>query len=226
MNFIKEYFEIIVIVLFVASFVLLITVISYNRYFKTYFLNKKFQISSNFTVNPMTGDKDFSIQIYNKNINDIRVAGFGYTYQGQNIDFYQNYLSQMNLPKEHRLVISSRDFLTAKIDMNLLKTIISDINKGEWLVWGMKAYVTDSQGMTTHIKAKQVKNKIESLLLDDVNEIKKRKREQRKKENADKKAFQMKIRQEKRIKRRERFGRIILAIKGKFNSLRKKKSEK
>lgn len=214
MSFIKENFEVIVILLFIVMLFLSALILSFNKYFAMYFSNKKFQIFSSSDVNALDGTKDFSIRIFNKNINDIRVSGFGYVYKGQNIDFYQSYLNNSNLPLDHKIVISSRDYLSAKIDMSLLKTIVSDINKGSLKVDQIQAYVTDSLGLTTIAKANQIKKQIHLLLTQDKKELKKNKLEQKIKLEQEEKAYQKKKQVERSIRRKEFWGKWILKVKG------------
>lgn len=221
MTFIKENFEVIVILLFFVTIFISAIILSINKYFAMYFSNKKFEIISSSDVNALDGSKDFSIQIFNKNINDIRVSGFGYVYKGQNIDFYQSYLNDKELPLNHKIVISSRDYLSAKIDAKLLKTIVSDINKGAIKVDIIKTYVTDALGLTTVSKTKQVKKQIQILLKNDLYELKKTRSEQKTKIRQEKKAFSKKKQVERSIRRKEFLGKWVLRIKGLLTTKRK-----
>ncbi len=222
MTFLIENFEVIVVLLFILTIFLSALILSFNKYFAMYFSNKKFQIISSSDINALDGTKDFSIQIFNKNINDIRVSGFGYVYKGQNIDFYQSYLKHKELPFDHKIVISSRDYLSAKIDMQLLKSIVSDINKGSLKVDNIQTYVTDALGLTTVSKTKQVKKQVQILLRNDLDVLKKTALEQKRKIKQEEKAFKKKKQIENSIKRKEFFGKWILRIKGLMK--RKKKS--
>lgn len=71
MEFLRENFEIIVLILFIITIALIFSVLSINKYFAMYFSNKKFLINSVFEIDAANGHKDFSITVYNKNINDI-----------------------------------------------------------------------------------------------------------------------------------------------------------
>jgi hypothetical protein len=210
MSFIKENFELIVVLLFILLIFLSSLILSFNKYFAMYFSNKKFQIVSSSEINALNGTKDFSIQIFNKNINDIRVSGFGYVYKGQNIDFYHNFLDSRNLPQDHKIVISSRDYLSAKINMQLLKTIVSDINKGSKSVESIKTYVTDALGLTTISNSPQVRKQLHSLLMLDQNELKKAKKEQFNKHKLEERAYKKKRQIERRIRTKEFLGKLIL----------------
>jgi hypothetical protein len=216
-EFLKNNFEIIVLILFIISIALTFSVLSISKYFAMYFSNKKFLISSNFKVDANSRKKDFSITIYNTNINDIRISGFGYVYKGQNIDFYNTYLNSKSLPENQKIVISSRDYLTAKIEIDLLKNIISDINKGNIKVKKVNAYVTDSLGLTTFTKANQVRNQLCMLLKKDKKDLKLKHLEQRAKFKLENKLYRKKIRVERSIKTKERLGKIILKVKRIFS---------
>jgi hypothetical protein len=222
MTFIREYYEIIVIVLFIAAFVLLALILSMNRYFAMYFSNKRFKIISSYEVNANDGNKYFSIAIYNNNINEVRLSGFGYVYQDQNIDFYKNYLIDHSLPSDHKLVIHSRDFLTTRIDVNQLKTIISDINKGTLDVKGMKTFVTDSLGLSTTAKAKQVQDQLYVMLKVDQATLRNKQREQLRKHREEVKLFKKKQKIERNIRIKEKTNGMILKVKGFFNFRRPK----
>ena len=216
MKFITENFEVIVILLFMVMIFMSALILSFNKYFAMYFSNKKFHIISSFDLNALEGTKDFTIQIFNKNINDIRVTGFGYVYKGQNIDFYQNFIKERDLPKDHKIVISSRDHLSTKININVLKAIVSDINKGSTYVETIKTYVTDGLGLTTSANAKQVRTQVLKMLIADQQEREKVAKEQRQKQRQEILAFQKKQARERQLKRKEVYARWMLKIKSKF----------
>ncbi|BCR35817.1 hypothetical protein [Mariniplasma anaerobium] len=213
MEFIKENFEIIVILLFILLIVLSVIVLSFNKYFAMYFSNKKFHIASHFEIDAKDENKMFTIDIYNRNINDVRLSGFGFVYKDRNIDFYKSYLEHKQLPVDHKVVISSRDYLSTKIEINTLKNIISDINHGSLYMDSLQAYVTDSLGLTSRTNAKQIKSQIEEILRYEKKmkhlEIKKQK--QKLKNEA--KLFKQRAIIERRIKRKERQAKIILGFK-------------
>jgi hypothetical protein len=222
MQFLINNFEIIVFILFIITLALIFSVLSINKYFAMYFSNKKFLINSSFEIDAANGHKDFSITIYNKNINDIRISGFGYVYKGQNIDFYQSYLQDKGLPESQKIVISSRDYLTAKIDIDLLKAIISDINKGNVRVDEMKTFVTDSLGLTTTSKANQIKDKLAIELKKDQMDLKIKIMEQKKKLKDEEKLYKKKNRIERSIRNKERFGKILLKLRRLFSKRKNK----
>ncbi len=216
MTFIRDNFEIIVILLFILSFILLAIILSMNKYFAMYFSNKRFKIHSHYEVNAYDGRRDFTITIFNNNINEVRLSGFGFVYKDQNIDFYKNYLLDHSLPTDHKLVIHSRDYLTSRIDVNQLKSIISDINKGSLDVSSMKAFVTDSLGLSATAKAKQVKDEVRKMLKIDRDTLRKQHKEQIRKKKADDTLYRRKNKMEKQIKFREKASKLILRIKGIF----------
>jgi len=222
MGFLRDNFEIIVLVLFIITIALIFSILSINKYFAMYFSNKKFLINSSFEVDAANGHKDFSITIYNKNINDIRISGFGYVYKGQNIDFYKSYLQDKGLPEHQKIVISSRDYLSAKIDIDLLKAIISDINKGSIYVEGINAFVTDSLGLTTIAKADQVKNQLYFQLKKDKDELKAKIREQEQKQRVEEELYRKKNRIERNIRLKGKMGKVLLKTKRLFTKRKSK----
>jgi hypothetical protein len=213
MEFIKENFEIIVILLFILLVVLTIIVLSFNKYFAMYFSNKKFHIASHFEIDANDENKMFTIDIYNRNINDVRLSGFGFVYKDRNIDFYKSYLEEKQLPSNHKIVISSRDFLSTKIKIDTLKNIISDINHGSLYMYSLKAYVTDSLGLTSKTNAKQIKNQIEEILRFEKKVQKLEIKNQKDKIKNEARLFKQRSIIERKIKRKERHAKIILGFK-------------
>ncbi len=216
MEFIRENFEIITIILFIIVFVFLLSILGFNRFFVRYFSNKKFHITTTYQVDAGTQEKQFVISIFNNNINDVRIAGFGYVYQNQNIDFYKSYLIDEELPKDHKIVIPSRDFIFAKINVTTLKTIISDINRGDTSVRSLRVFVTDSLGLTSQSKAKSVRKQLHFHLEKDRMERLMKIKEQKRRVKADEALFKQQKRIERRIHFRETLGKIVLKIKGIF----------
>jgi hypothetical protein len=214
MNFLKDNFEIIVILLFAASLAMLSIIFSMNKYFIKYFSNKKFRIITSYEVDAKDANRYFTITIYNNNINEVRLSGFGYVYQNQNIDFYKNYLIEQGFPNDHKIVIHSRDYLITKIDINQLKTIISDINKGEFKVTKMKAFVTDSLGISNSTNAKQVKKQIDLMIKKDQLEVETKHKEQKKKLRKEQAELKKNKRKLKNQAFKEKWHRLVLKIKG------------
>lgn len=218
MEFLRNNFEIITVILFVVAFILLLSILSFNRFFVKYFSNKKFQITTSYQVDAGSQEKQFVISIFNKNINDVRIAGFGYVYQNQNIDFYKNYLIDEGLPKDHKIVIPSRDFIFAKIDVCTLKTIISDINRGDTGVRSLRVFVTDSLGLTAQSKAKAVRKQLHYHLEKDRIDRLIKIREQKRRVKADETLFKQQKKIERNVHRKEIWGKIILKTRGLFRN--------
>ncbi|MCF7930800.1 MAG: hypothetical protein K9L02_04780 [Acholeplasmataceae bacterium] len=218
MQFIRDNFAEITVILFIIVTILLLMILSFNRYFVKYFSNKKFQINTSYQVDAASQEKQFVISIFNKNINDVRISGFGYVYQNQNIDFYKNYLVAEDLPKDHKIVIPSRDFIFAKIDVLTLKTIISDINRGDTSVRSLKVFVTDSQGLTAQSRAKAVRKQLHYHLEKDRIERLIKIKEQKRRVKADEALFKQQKRIERNVHRKEIWGKMFLKVKGVFRN--------
>jgi hypothetical protein len=221
-TFIEEHFELIVLILFFCVMIMLLVIVSFNRYFIRYFSNKKFQISTTYTLNALDKKQNFAITIYNKNINDVRLSGFGYVYKHQNIDFYHSYLNENGLPDDYKIVIPSRDYLSAKVDVDHLKVIVSDINKGTNKTTRIKAFVTDSLGLTTQTRAKPIQKQIQQILTADYLENQQRRRKQRRILKADQARVMRNKRLERNLKRKEQLAKVFLKVRGLFGKRHKK----
>lgn len=215
-QFLENNLVYIIIGLFVITFVLLGLILSMNRYLTKYFSNKRFKIISSYEVNAKDGNKNFSISIYNNNINEIRLSGFGYIYKNQSIDFYNNYLQEHGLHNDQKIVILSRDYLSTKIDVNQLKSIIADINKGSLKIRRIKAFVTDSLGFTTVAKTIQVQDQLLIMIKNDREILLSTQKEQMRKLKEEKRLYRLKERIERKIKIQEKFSKVLLKIKALF----------
>lgn len=222
MEFLVENFEIISIVLFAIVIILMILLLGFNKYFALYFSNKKFHIKADFRVDAIDKNKLFIINIFNRNINDVRLSSFGFLYQGRNIDFYKSYLLQKDLPQDHKVVISSRDFLSTQIEMETLKNIVSDINKGSKKVSSLYVYVTDSLGITSKTKSRDIRNQIKAKIKEDLEQHAKEIKLQRQKIKHEEMLFKKKEKIEKKIKRRELRARVILKLKKILSKIKRK----
>lgn len=167
MDFIRQNFEAFVIGLFAIVIVLLGVVISYSHFFSRHFSNRKFQIRSRHQVNALDKNSRFTITIYNNNINDTRVSGFGFVYKRQNIDYYKTYLNAKQLQPDAKIVIPSRDYIETELNVEDLKVIVRDINRGRFNVAGISVFVTDSLGMTTRANASAIRVSLRRMLAED-----------------------------------------------------------
>jgi hypothetical protein len=223
MRLLVEYFEIIVVMLFIVMFLMLFIIIGYNRFFSKYYSSKKFQVLTQYEIEAVSGHKVFSIHIYNKNLNDTRVTALGYTYKNQNIDYYKNYLKNQQMPVDARVLIPSRDFIVCKIDVEHLKNIIWDINHGKRRVRKLSVYVTDSLGLTTKVKAKQIKKQIKKQISQDILDKKETIKMQKEKEKQDDLYKKKLVKNERTQKRNESFARVRFNLKNKIRKIFRKK---
>ena len=111
--------------------------------------------------------------------------------------------------------------MSAKIEIDLLKAIISNMNKGSIKVDGIQAFVTDSLGLSTIANVKQVKKQLHFELKKDRDELKAKILEQQKKQKAEKKLYKKKKRVESKIRWKEKSGKMLLKLKKLF--VRRKK---
>ena len=112
--------------------------------------------------------------------------------------------------------VDDRDFIFAKIDVMTLKTIISDINKGDTSVRSLKVFVTDSQGLTAQAKAKAVRKQLHYHLEKDRIEILIKVKEQKRRVKADEALVKQQKKIERTVHRKEMLGKMLLKIQGIF----------
>ena len=223
MEFLKENFEIIMLVSVIIIVILIAFVISINKFFMSYYLSKKFKIEAYFEVDAKTTHKKFTIKIYNNNINDIRVSGFGFLYRGHNIDFYNKYLEENILPSTHKLVIPSRDYITVNIFVSDLKNIIFEVNKGKLIVKKLSSYATDSLGLTTQSSAYTIRKQLGREFRNDklVNRVNDKKlKKERKLEEKEKSEITQLQRRQRYL---ERKSKLVLFFRKIYNSFRRSK---
>jgi len=222
MTFIIENFEYIVTALLTIIVVVLAVLFRYNVYLSKFFSNKKFKVNSKYEFEPLTQNKFFSLNIFNNNVNDTRIIGFGYIYKNHNIDYYKTYLKNNNLPEATKVIIPSRDCINSKIDASNLKTIISDMNKGKRNVSHLKSFVSDSQGLTYKSNTRMVSKQLTYLLKVDHKESQAKKKEIRLEMRQEKQAVSRQVRVEKRLKRKEKIDKYMLKIKSILPKIKKK----
>jgi hypothetical protein len=211
--FILEHFELIVFGFFVLIVLMLMTNLLLSQFLSSRFSNRKFNIKSTFDVNAKDGSKRFTIRIYNKNINDVRITGFGYLYLGQNIDFFASHLVDKGLPSDHRLVVSSRDSIESAIDTDLLKHVVFDASKGKKKVKALKVYVVDALGVTAYSKVQNVRRMLSKMLKDDRLRMKEAMKTHQKKIKDEKKSMKHKKRNERKARRKEKIGKMRFKVR-------------
>ena len=197
MNFIKENFEMIMIIfimiMLVLSLVLTIVIISLKNYLK----NRKFNINAYTKIHPDSKVESFVIQVHNQNINDVRLSGIGFLYQNQNIDYYEQYLFKNHFSKDYKLSIISREHITLEISVEEFKNLIYDLNKGSYKVTHLKVYIIDSLGIQTNIKAKTIRNKVKKQFKLDREAVKVEIKQQKEKIKQEKKFIKETLKLEK-----------------------------
>jgi len=226
MDFIIENFEVIMILSIIVLIILIFIVIGLNKYLLSYYLTKKFNIDANYEIDASSGQRRFTIKIYNNNINDVRVAGFGFLYKNHNIDFYNKYLQVNGLPANHKLVIPSRDYINIFITVADLKAIIYEINKGAYKVSKLEAYVTDSLGLTSTSVTKTIKRLLYKDLKHDDKVERQRLKEARLRKELEERKIREKERIEKRLKRRDQINKLKMKFKSFINMFRRKSKSK
>ena len=217
MDFLNDNYEYIVLTLLIISSIFVLIIVIYNFRIYKYFSNRRFKITSMFEIDPIDMTKDFSIILFNNNINDTRVISIGFVYKNKNLDYYKSYLNQHDLAKKSKILVPSRDSVKLKINTDELQTIIKDINDGKKRVSTLRVFAIDSLGITTFIRAKKVK-KILSRNLKLERQIEHEKKVTNLKILAlEKRNTRLIKRKEAKQKRQERNKEFIIKLKSKFS---------
>lgn len=181
MEFIKNNFEIIIIVLSIIMLLILIRVYLYNVYYSKYFTNKKFQVRSTYEINPKDQSKNFVIYVYNKNINDVSINSLGFIYRDQSIDYFKKIKEELIAKDDMKLVIPARDAIKVIVPVDEFELIIYENNRSKKKIGSILCYVTDTLGVQSKYKAKSVqyivKKDYRQRVKDLKNQVKKAKQE-------------------------------------------------
>lgn len=216
MDFIKEHVEYVITIGFILTTILVTIILTMNVKMSKYFSNKKFRVRSFSDLNPVNQERHFSIHIFNNNVNDVRITALGFMYQNQSIDYYQSYLLDQELPTDYKVSIISRGFIVVKVSIDQLKNLITDINKNKFKVTKISTYIIDSLGLLTVIPANQVRNHIIKLIKADRQALLLHQKEQAKKSRDEQKLLNQNKRLERKLKRKEFYGKVKFKIKNLF----------
>ena len=192
-----------------AVLVLLIINIRYKRLLTS----RKYKIKTDYEFEPLSKKEIFTIQIYNNNLTDARLAGLGYIYKNQTIDYYKTYLKQINYALDGKIMIPSRDSIKVEIDIDSLMTVIKDYNQGKTRVKKLICFVTDSLGVTTTVKAKTIRKVIKNKLKAEKKAQEAAKRAQLKKQEEENLRARNKAAERRMQKRKERWQRWYVWLK-------------
>lgn len=221
MTFLEENYEYISLTILILMFAFLLFLFKNSIYLSKFFTNKKFRVYSKYTFEPTNTSKKFTLNIFNNNVNDTRIIAFGFIYKNHNIDYYQTYLKEKNLPSDSKVIISSRDCILSVVDALKLKIIISDMNRGKRRVKKIQSYVSDSQGLTFVSNARMVRKQLSYMLKIDHNDSLEKKRQLRNRQKEEDKDVRRRKRIDKRLKRKEKFEKYWIQIKSKFPFIKK-----
>jgi hypothetical protein len=123
---------------------------------------------------------------------------------------------------DQKVVILSRDCLAITIDAHELKTIVSDINRAKRRVKALKAYVSDSTGLTIKTKARPVTKQLRQIFKYEYLAEKEKKALIRAQLASEVKAKKDKRKFEKRTLRKERLEKFKLKMKSLLTFKKKK----
>lgn len=211
-----KYYEYLVLLIIVV--IVIITYVNARslRRISKYFSSQQFQITSIYEIDPVSMKENFSIGIFNNNINDSRIVALGIAYKNRNIDYFSTYLKQESLGTNSKIVIPSRDSIRLRIDCQELKTIIRDFNQGKKKMQLVEVYVIDSLGITTVTKSKSIRKNLKKMINKDIQVEKVDKREEQNRLSQEKKQKRKEERIIKRSVRREKMNNAWLRLKAKF----------
>jgi hypothetical protein len=223
-EFIEQNIALFGLIAFIILVAMLIVIIRYSVYMSKFFSNKKFRINSDYVLEPTEENRSFSLTIFNSNVNDARVIAFGFIYKNHSLNYHKAYLKANNFNDNYKVVIPSRDCIAITIDAHELRTIISDINRGKRRVGSLKAFVSDSSGLTIKTNAKAVKRQLQSFFNIEYQEEKRQKAEIRAQLEAEVKAKKDKRKFEQKMARKARIEKYKNKIKKLF-TIKKKKDQ-
>jgi len=136
---------------------LLIGVFILQNIVSGYFSSKKFAVKSKHKVEPLTGEEKFELMVFNNNVNEARILSFGFLYRSNSVDFFDTFIEKEKLPKDTKVIITSREFIKLEIEAKHLQAIIAKHNDGKVRVDPVFAYVTDIAGNIIKYPAREVR---------------------------------------------------------------------
>jgi hypothetical protein len=216
MEFIIENFEYIALLLLIATVVILIFVLVYVLHVSNYFSNRKFRILGRYEYEPSTLIKEFVIQVFNNNVNDSRIVGFGFIYKEQTIDYFKTYSKLKELDPSKQLIVLSRDSFELHVSSRELETIISDYNKGRKHVSMIWVYAIDYQGIVTKSKSRSIRRVVSMSIQNAFGQQKKIEKETRNNQRKEERNDRQNRRKLAQLNRREIFNKWWLIVKTKF----------
>ena len=83
MAFIINNFPYFALAALVIIFILIVVLLVQSYQIKGYFYSRKFRIKSTYEIDPSTLLDRFRIDVFNNNINDMRIMALGFVYQSQ-----------------------------------------------------------------------------------------------------------------------------------------------
>ncbi|MDD3191977.1 MAG: hypothetical protein PHP41_04420 [Bacilli bacterium] len=221
MQFIIDNFEYIAILFFAILVLFSIIILIYVWHVSKFFSNRKFRIFGTFELDPKSKTEEIVVRVFNNNVNDSYIIGFGFIYKEQTIDYYKTFFAQNNLDFNNQLIVVSRDSLKFNVSLNELKTIILDYNKSKKNISMIKVYAIDSLGLVTKTNAQKIRRVIVKEIngdRKDKNQLNKQLRKEEKREIRAQKTTERKIRN---LQRKERWMKRWLIIKTKIFRMKK-----
>src|SRR5690554_1640174 len=157
MDFLIEISPILAVVFYIVALLLLLRVLAYNHTFSKYFSNRKFLTKTVYELNIKEQKEVFKLFIHNNNINEVRVIAFGFHYNNKTLDYFPLFLEEQQMLKTQKFIIPSRDFIEHQIEASDLYEIVKNSSLKPYKVSKIYTYVSDSMGIISKTKAKQVR---------------------------------------------------------------------
>ncbi len=218
----QEYFEVTLLIIVALILVVSLSNVGYHRALRKHFNNKKLKIDSRYEIDPTRKSEHFILNIFNQNLNDVRIIGFGFVYTNQSIDYFTSYTQNTNHTNEGFVAVRSRDALKITIDKRELVDILKHYNRGRKKIKTLEAYAIDAQGLKTNIISHEVRSIINRTLKAERLEMKKKQVAMKKEQKTERKA----MKKARRVKRRNNLKAFFSRVFMKIRSIRFRKPKK
>lgn len=216
MDYLLENYEYLVLFIIAVLLILGFYNASILKRITNYFSSQRFRITSLYEIEAVDLSENFSITIFNNNINDSRVVALGFLYKNKNIDYYNFYLKINELGTEAKVIIPSRDSINLKVSCEEISGIIRDLNNGTAAMKQISVFAIDSLGITTYVKSSQVRKNIKKIIKSKFKVEHELKKIEQKNLRRDQKLQRIENRAIKHSVRKQKFNDFRMRIKIKF----------
>jgi hypothetical protein len=206
-NFYITYADYFNIGFFIILFSTIINVGDEVKKVLSYFGDKQFDLSSYYMHDPSTQTSHLILRIHNKNVHDLRLSSFGYQYKNETIDLI-SIIKKSQSSTQQTIIVQPRDYLELTFDSKPILDTIIKLNESSYKVKKIKAYVTDSMGMTSISDVAFVKAYIQKELNKIKTDIKLNKKRVKKNKKDKNKELRIASRRALKLKLKERWNQF------------------